>query len=40
MKPEEMEVILDQLKAHGMNKLGERQDVTLDVSREILRKSF
>lgn len=40
VKPEEMEVILDQLKAHGMNKLGERQDVTLDVSREILRKSF
>jgi len=40
VKPEEMKVILEQLKAHGMTSIGERQDVTLDVSREILLQSF
>jgi len=40
VKPEEMESILEQLAKHGMPNIGEHGDVTLDVSREILQKSF
>lgn len=33
-------VIVEQLKEHGMTKLSETQDITLEVSREILEKAF
>jgi len=32
--------IVDMLKAHGMTKLGETQEITLEVSRKILEKAF
>jgi len=32
--------IIEQLKAHGMTKLGETQEITLEVSRKILEKAF
>jgi NADP-dependent alcohol dehydrogenase len=33
-------VILEQLKKHGMTALGENQDITLEVSKEILQRSL
>jgi len=32
--------IVDQLEAHGMTKLGEKQEITLEVSRKILERAF
>jgi len=32
--------IVEQLKAHGMTKLGEKQEITLEISRKILEKAF
>ncbi|MNY37909.1 Alcohol dehydrogenase YqhD [compost metagenome] len=37
---EEVEKVVAQLAAHGMTQLGERQDVTLDVSRAVLLASL
>lgn len=35
-----IENIIPALKAHGMTKLGEKQNITLDISEEILRKAI
>lgn len=37
---DKIEVIVGQLKAHGLTALSETQDITLDVSRKILEKAF
>ncbi len=37
---DQIEDIVEQLKAHGMTKLGETHEITLEVSRKILEKAF
>lgn len=37
---DQIEDIVEQLKAHGMTKLGETHEITLEVSRKILKKAF
>jgi NADP-dependent alcohol dehydrogenase len=40
VKPESVDTIVGQLKAHGMTALGEHQDLTLDDSRKVLAGCF
>jgi len=40
VKAEQIPEIVEQLKAHGMTKLGETQEITLEVSRRILERAF
>jgi len=37
---DQIDEVVEQLKAHGMTKLGEKQEITLEVSRKILKKAF
>ncbi|WP_350304529.1 iron-containing alcohol dehydrogenase [Photorhabdus viridis] len=37
---DDIERVIEQLEAHGMTKLGENRDVTLDISRQILQASL
>jgi NADP-dependent alcohol dehydrogenase len=40
VEADKIQVIVEQLKAHGMTALSETQDITLDVSKKILEKAF
>ncbi len=37
---DKIQLIMDQLEAHGLTKLSETRDLTLDISRKILEKAF